>query len=447
MADGRETPPPEWLDSYVEMLGTQIFLTALMRFFDRGVRTGVRAATGLAVEFVLDGDGELAAPPPQRPVGVPPEMLASLQVTPGSPSAPLTTAECSVCWEALGDASVVCLPCEHVFHLEPCMKQWLETHTTCPLCRASVIDPRTRPARSASAAPAVRVSAIARSQSSAPSAPVGPAASAASSSGAAAPTQQPLLRARSVPPTRLALLAAASDAVAAVAAAPGGARASEALGAATAATPRSVGVHSPAATAASGAPVPPAPGQRSTAISQSGDSAATPPPAAARSGSTLSSLSLHRGRASSRTHGRTPTAAAAALTARMTALGRAHASVSSAASGASLSSLLPPPPAAAATSVAAHAGVAAPGSGRLGVVSRATELPAATASSSGLAPSPGSARVSSTAREPPRTAARASAARGRSASRLRRRPAQPAPAATSTAAPRNTASRPTGRLA
>ncbi|XP_065169320.1 E3 ubiquitin-protein ligase Iruka isoform X1 [Atheta coriaria] len=46
-----------------------------------------------------------------------------------------TKLKCSVCWEEFQLAEKVRqLACQHVYH-EPCIRPWLELHSTCPICR------------------------------------------------------------------------------------------------------------------------------------------------------------------------------------------------------------------------------------------------------------------------------------------------------------------------
>lgn len=48
----------------------------------------------------------------------------------------MTSDACLICLEEWGteDARVVRLGCEHCFH-PSCIKQWLEEHTECPVCK------------------------------------------------------------------------------------------------------------------------------------------------------------------------------------------------------------------------------------------------------------------------------------------------------------------------
>jgi len=47
--------------------------------------------------------------------------------------------DCAICLHALGAArSQLCLPCGHCFH-EKCIRSWIASHTTCPVCRDEAI--------------------------------------------------------------------------------------------------------------------------------------------------------------------------------------------------------------------------------------------------------------------------------------------------------------------
>lgn len=50
-----------------------------------------------------------------------------------------TAAECPICLSAVDEEEMVrVLPnCEHLFHVE-CIDMWLHSHSTCPVCRATV---------------------------------------------------------------------------------------------------------------------------------------------------------------------------------------------------------------------------------------------------------------------------------------------------------------------
>lgn len=52
--------------------------------------------------------------------------------------------ECSICFVPLEDGDRVgSFPCKHLFHVEPCLKEWLKTRNVCPLCIAQdVAEPR-----------------------------------------------------------------------------------------------------------------------------------------------------------------------------------------------------------------------------------------------------------------------------------------------------------------
>ena len=47
--------------------------------------------------------------------------------------------ECCICLEEMRQMSVCELSCRHKVHVE-CMKKWLESSFTCPLCRTPVFD-------------------------------------------------------------------------------------------------------------------------------------------------------------------------------------------------------------------------------------------------------------------------------------------------------------------
>ncbi|KAF6139119.1 hypothetical protein GIB67_009962 [Kingdonia uniflora] len=43
-------------------------------------------------------------------------------------------AECSICLKTLGNAEVTEMPCNHEYH-SICLRDWLSTRNTCPICR------------------------------------------------------------------------------------------------------------------------------------------------------------------------------------------------------------------------------------------------------------------------------------------------------------------------
>ena len=45
-------------------------------------------------------------------------------------------ADCPICREGM-EESVALYPCNHTFHLQ-CIRRWLQTHDTCPVCRTQV---------------------------------------------------------------------------------------------------------------------------------------------------------------------------------------------------------------------------------------------------------------------------------------------------------------------
>ncbi|KAH7433176.1 hypothetical protein KP509_07G057400 [Ceratopteris richardii] len=82
-------------------------------------------------------------PPPQ---GVDPAFLEKLPLIAYSPRKKKgSIVECVVCLTDFEEGETLCqLPkCKHVFHKD-CIDMWLFTHTTCPLCRRSLISGSTR---------------------------------------------------------------------------------------------------------------------------------------------------------------------------------------------------------------------------------------------------------------------------------------------------------------
>ena len=55
--------------------------------------------------------------------------------------------KCSICWEPIGNLSRKTLICNHSFHSN-CVNRWLESNSSCPLCRREVTTTRTRVRRS-----------------------------------------------------------------------------------------------------------------------------------------------------------------------------------------------------------------------------------------------------------------------------------------------------------
>lgn len=45
-----------------------------------------------------------------------------------------STETCGICMVEIGDEMIGLLPCDHEYH-EPCIRRWLSTKSTCPLCR------------------------------------------------------------------------------------------------------------------------------------------------------------------------------------------------------------------------------------------------------------------------------------------------------------------------
>lgn len=51
---------------------------------------------------------------------------------------------CGICLEQCAGSNVIDLPCQHFFH-ENCITEWLQHHTTCPICRHSLAVPSPTP--------------------------------------------------------------------------------------------------------------------------------------------------------------------------------------------------------------------------------------------------------------------------------------------------------------
>lgn len=100
-----------------------------------GLNTDAAAGNGEFEAFL----GQLFA----RAMG-PQSQPAAASVVAALPKASITEADveakatCSVCMEgfSLGEGGVVELPCSHKYHLSSCLQPWLDTHHTCPVCRA-----------------------------------------------------------------------------------------------------------------------------------------------------------------------------------------------------------------------------------------------------------------------------------------------------------------------
>ncbi|KAG5149866.1 hypothetical protein JHK82_016747 [Glycine max] len=146
---------------YVSMVSFAmvLFLVFVLYLYARCVlrgrsrhRAAIRRLT-IAALHVSDLDAVAAthrhAEPPNS--GLDPAIIASLptfavkaKVSEGGCSG-ATVVECAVCLSALeGEEKAKLLPnCNHFFHVD-CIDTWLDSHSTCPLCRAEV-KPRLEP--------------------------------------------------------------------------------------------------------------------------------------------------------------------------------------------------------------------------------------------------------------------------------------------------------------
>jgi len=62
------------------------------------------------------------------------ELAALTHVEAGGPSLPDDAVDCPVCFSSFADTAARLLPCSHAF-CEDCTTRWMESHTTCPMCR------------------------------------------------------------------------------------------------------------------------------------------------------------------------------------------------------------------------------------------------------------------------------------------------------------------------
>uniref|UniRef100_N1QQX7 RING-type E3 ubiquitin transferase n=1 Tax=Aegilops tauschii TaxID=37682 RepID=N1QQX7_AEGTA len=113
------------------------FAHALIFLHHRYFSTGVVAPSGR--RRARARSARTAAPPAK---GVDPELLRSLQVTVyrAADDVGIGLVDCAVCLAGLEDGEEArFLPgCGHGFHAG-CVDRWLASHTTCPLCRVTVV--------------------------------------------------------------------------------------------------------------------------------------------------------------------------------------------------------------------------------------------------------------------------------------------------------------------
>ncbi|ERN13976.1 hypothetical protein AMTRI_Chr01g133120 [Amborella trichopoda] len=72
-----------------------------------------------------------------KPVGLDAAVMGKLPIFKTGPQG---GGECTVCLSALeeGETGRLLPNCQHVFHVE-CIDMWLQSHDTCPICRAGVV--------------------------------------------------------------------------------------------------------------------------------------------------------------------------------------------------------------------------------------------------------------------------------------------------------------------
>ncbi|KAI4325141.1 hypothetical protein MLD38_030564 [Melastoma candidum] len=118
------------------------YYESLLRMYARFVIHQLERNSPVAGSFVLWLAATLAEEPwllvEPRPstVGLEQSVIASLPIFEYEKK---TTLKCSICLSVFDDGDRVrILPnCEHTFHGE-CIDRWLESSTTCPVCRAHV---------------------------------------------------------------------------------------------------------------------------------------------------------------------------------------------------------------------------------------------------------------------------------------------------------------------
>ncbi|XP_031502752.1 RING-H2 finger protein ATL57-like [Nymphaea colorata] len=83
---------------------------------------------------------------PSSSPGLDPALIRSLPTFPFKSVSPKDESLCAVCLgEFEGGETAKLLPlCGHFFHAD-CIDEWLSSHTSCPLCRASLVPPPSQP--------------------------------------------------------------------------------------------------------------------------------------------------------------------------------------------------------------------------------------------------------------------------------------------------------------
>ena len=107
------------------------------------IRDRLRQVLPEMVEITLYSDGRVVNTDNLEDVPVPTNLHSLRQNTSVGTfenlRQPNTDGRCSICRDVFSNDDIVrkINSCEHVFHMN-CLDTWLETHTTCPICRSDV---------------------------------------------------------------------------------------------------------------------------------------------------------------------------------------------------------------------------------------------------------------------------------------------------------------------
>ncbi|XP_068651242.1 RING-H2 finger protein ATL40-like [Aristolochia californica] len=117
-----------------------VLLLILLQLYLRRVMNRRRARRrAMAGEMGVDVESARAEAHPEPPkTGLDPSVISTLPIFIYKPTQPTEEAaiECAVCLSALQeDEAARLLPnCKHTFHAQ-CIDMWLNSHSTCPICR------------------------------------------------------------------------------------------------------------------------------------------------------------------------------------------------------------------------------------------------------------------------------------------------------------------------
>lgn len=110
---------------------------------DRRASTYNRPREVTTSSTVHRSDSETTPSPKANPQhGAPPRdtkaLLQQIKHHGATSCVPRRHEECCICLGEMTTATVLTLPCSHVFH-EGCIESWLERQTSCPYCCADVL--------------------------------------------------------------------------------------------------------------------------------------------------------------------------------------------------------------------------------------------------------------------------------------------------------------------